>query len=126
MNVKRDIVVDASGRICSIAKPDAVQDASGRIVTALPIHATLFRPQPQTVRTVPPARTKRQATTQADCIHLGAATGDEVECTVCNKRTMLKILACELFVTCTVARVVTGLACCATCKEYKPKPKGEP
>jgi len=38
----------------------------------------------------------------------------------------LKILACEMFVTCTVARVVTGLACCATCKEYKPKPKGEP
>jgi hypothetical protein len=53
------------------------------------------------------------------CVHLGAATGARRLCPSCRGKVEVKVLACTLYGECTVARPVEGLACCATCPDYR-------
>lgn len=54
------------------------------------------------------------------CSHLGQPTGAKELCNTCTGRVELKVFACAVHGTCTVARRVPGQACCNGCKDYLP------
>lgn len=62
------------------------------------------------------------------CVHLGAPTGWTVDCPTCpsagSSRVQLKTFHCGKHQQCTIAaKPVPGVACCATCPDYRP-PEG--
>lgn len=54
----------------------------------------------------------------AACVHRGAETR-RVKCDDCKKSTTIKVFACELFSECSIAKKLPGIACCATCGDYR-------
>ena len=54
------------------------------------------------------------------CRHLGAATGGTIQCPGCGGTVALKLFACALHDSCTIARAVPGVACCAGCPDRAP------
>lgn len=57
----------------------------------------------------------------AACAHLGQATGETATCKTCKGSVQLKLFACEVYGTCTIAKKSGALACCAKCPSYTPK-----
>jgi hypothetical protein len=43
----------------------------------------------------------------------------EEPCPSCRGAVRLKVFACALHGECTIARSLTGVACCATCPDYE-------
>ena len=58
------------------------------------------------------------------CRHLGADTGERVECGTCAKgRTSLKLLACAIHGKCTLGpKAAPDVACCTTCPDHTGRP----
>ncbi len=57
------------------------------------------------------------------CRHLGAATGERVQCPTCAGNVEIKLMTCEKHGTCTRGKPLQGVRCCADCGDYRP---GEP
>ena len=51
------------------------------------------------------------------CIHRGDLLRED-QCPSCRGVVRLKVFACGLHTECTVARVLTGCACCANCPDF--------
>jgi hypothetical protein len=68
-----------------------------------------------------PARppTRRKGRDPLGCVHLGEPTGEQVECSSCRGKVVLKVLACALHGTCLPSRAVAGLPCCVLCADYQ-------
>jgi hypothetical protein len=64
---------------------------------------------------LPPANAARSR-----CIHLGAETGERKVCGGCTGHVEIKALACARHNSCTVAKPLAGVACCATCPDWTP------
>jgi hypothetical protein len=56
----------------------------------------------------------------APCRHRGAEQREE-RCPNCRGFVRVKVFACALHGTCTVARSLDGIVCCVTCSDYAPK-----
>jgi len=75
-----------------------------------PRYKTLWNGQPE--RPAPQPRT-------AACRHRGTEQG-QADCPSCRGTVRVKVFACTLHASCTLARVVPGHACCESCKDYQP------
>lgn len=62
---------------------------------------------------------QQTAARAAPCRHRGVLLREE-PCPGCTGQVRLKVFACALHQGCTVARVVAGCACCATCPDHVP------
>jgi hypothetical protein len=52
------------------------------------------------------------------CRYLGEQTGAAIGCPTCAGSTWIKMFACDVHATCTLATEVDGIACCAHCSDY--------
>lgn len=50
------------------------------------------------------------------CRHRGGETGREL-CPTCGGRVEVRVFACALYIACTLAKPLSGRACCATCPD---------
>ncbi len=55
------------------------------------------------------------------CIHLGADTGETVNCPTCRGNIQVKVMQCSVYKECTIGKRVDGRQCCATCDKYEAK-----
>lgn len=76
--------------------------------TALPKERLHFR-----------CRAKPKQDRSRPCQHLGQPIGF-VECPTCNGNVRLKVFACDIHQQTTMKKPMSGIACCATCREYVP------
>jgi hypothetical protein len=53
-----------------------------------------------------------------DCIHLGGATGQLIECPSCQGNVRVKLFACALHGTTSLRKAVVGHTCCLICPDY--------
>lgn len=69
-------------------------------------------------RTGPITRVVSQPVAVGPCPHLGAPTGETVECPTCFGRVRLKVLACTVHGRCTIGTRAAGVpGCCAGCPD---------
>lgn len=61
----------------------------------------------------PANRLPRASNAVEPCKRLGTPTGETVECPSCRGLVRVKLYACETYGTCTLGKVVKGVACCA-------------
>jgi hypothetical protein len=60
------------------------------------------------------------------CVHLGAPTGETVQCPSCRGRVELKLFACAVHGRCTQGKAAPGVACCAGCPDRTARPPYPP
>jgi len=73
------------------------------------------------VRQKPEVEQQQQRAPKAECLHLGGQL-EVLECQTCIGKTRIKVFACETHERCTLGKQLDGLACCAKCRDYVPRP----
>lgn len=58
----------------------------------------------------------------ASCVHLGEPTGERQVCKPCGGNVEIKLLACAVHQSCTLAKKLAGVACCVGCPDRQAAP----
>lgn len=90
-----------------------------RLVTTNPHYRALWWPDAPPLAVVPAARPAPPA---SPCAYLGLETGERRQCPTCSGKVEIKLRDCTVHGSCTEAKPVPGVACCADCREWVTRP----